>query len=102
MGKLEWVGDDIGLNPGEDITVQLRDPQMPGGARYVSLAEALAVADRLDDRAYQRLEQALPFCAAHGYLSAGDLAAWQAHARQISMLLVHGRHAGFDGARHTA
>lgn len=77
---------------------------MPGGAWHVSLAEALAVAvaDRLDDRSHQRLEQALPFCAEHGYLSSGDLAVWQAYARQISVLPVCGGHAGFDGARHTA
>jgi hypothetical protein len=102
MGKLEWIGDDIGLNPGEDVTVELRDPQMPGGAWRVSLAEALAVTDRLDDRACQRLGEALPFCAEHGYLSAADLAVWQAHARQISVLLVHGGRAGFDGARYVA
>ncbi|OXI70118.1 hypothetical protein CFB81_16405 [Burkholderia sp. AU28863] len=102
MGKLEWIGDDIGLNPGEDVTVQLRDPQMPGGAWHVSLAEALAVADRLDDRAHQRLEQALPFCAEHGYLSAADLAVWQSQVRRILELLARRGHAGLDGVRHAA
>ncbi|WP_186223867.1 hypothetical protein [Burkholderia gladioli] len=84
MGNLEWVGDDIGLNPGEDVTVKIRDPLMPGGARHVSLANALSMADRLDERTRQRLDQALPFAAAHGHLSADDLAAWQEYLTRIS------------------
>ncbi|AJY67359.1 hypothetical protein [Burkholderia glumae] len=84
MGNLEWVGDDIGLNPGEDVTVKIRDPLMPGGAWHVSLASALSIVDRLDGRARQRLDQVLPFAAAHGHLSAGDLAAWQEYLTGIS------------------
>ncbi|MCM2542552.1 MULTISPECIES: hypothetical protein [Burkholderia] len=84
MGNLEWVGDDIGLNPGETVTVKIRDPLMPGSARHVSLANALSMADRLDERARQRLDQVLPFAAAHGHLSADDLAAWQEYLTRIS------------------
>ncbi|MCA8051313.1 hypothetical protein [Burkholderia arboris] len=77
MDKLEWIGDNIGLNPDNDVMVRLRDPVMPRGAWAVGLVDALSVADRLDAFGRQRIEAALPFAAEHGHLSFGDLAVWR-------------------------
>ncbi|WP_333995061.1 hypothetical protein [Burkholderia orbicola] len=81
MDKLEWIGDNIGLNSDEDVMVRLRDPAMPGGAWEVGLVDALAVADRLDAYGRQRIEAELPFAAEHGYLNSGDLAVWRDYER---------------------
>ena len=84
---LIWTGDNIGLDGGENpMTIGLADRS--GREKFVSLEQALAVAERIDpQRGYQRLSQALPAAAADGYLCPVDLAAWRAAEHRIAALM---------------
>ncbi|MGF6879045.1 hypothetical protein [Paraburkholderia sp. MM5477-R1] len=87
MRDIIWAGDNIGLGGGEDhVTVGLRDSS--GRQQFVSLEQALAVAERIDPQSgYQRLSEALPSAAADGYLCPVDLAAWRAAEHRIAALM---------------
>lgn len=90
--RLIWTGDNIGLDGGEKpAVIGLRDQS--GRCQYVSIEQALAVAERIDPASgYQRLSEALPSAASDGYLHPVDLAAWRAAERRIADLM-------YDAAR---
>lgn len=87
MRDLIWTGDNIGLDGGEKpMTIGLMDNS--GRRKFVSLEQALAVAERIDPQSgYQRLSEALPSAAAEGYLHPADLAAWRAAEQRIADLM---------------
>jgi hypothetical protein len=85
--RLIWTGDNISLDGGENpMTIGLMDSS--GRRKFVSLEQALAVAERIDPQSgYQRLSEALPAAAADGYLCPADLAAWRAAEHRIAALM---------------
>jgi hypothetical protein len=87
MRDFIWTGDNIGLNGGESpVIVSLMDNS--GRRQYVSLEQALAVAEQIDQPSgYPRLAKTLPAAAADGHLCAVDLAAWCAAERRIETLM---------------
>jgi hypothetical protein len=87
MRDLIWTGDNIGLDGGEKpVTIGLMDSS--GRRQFVSLEQALAVAERIDQQSgYPRLSETLPAVAANGYLCPVDLAAWRAAEDRIATLM---------------
>lgn len=92
MRDLIWTGDNIGFGGGENpMTISLMDSL--GRRKFVSLEQALAVAERIDPQSgFQRLSEALPSAAADGYLCPVDLAAWRAAEHRIAALMYDSAH----------
>jgi len=86
MRDLIRTGDNIGLGGSDEpILIGLKDRT---GRRFmVSLPEMLAMADRIGESGYQRLAEALPFCAKEGYMTPEDMAAWHAAEHRIAELM---------------
>ncbi|WP_144156178.1 LexA family protein [Paraburkholderia sp. BCC1885] len=84
-GPLTWLGDDIGLNDSPTY-INLGDGN--GHSQMVSLEDALAVINQIDQSGYQRISEALPFAVEHGHLCAKDQAAWNDAMPSISAWLV--------------
>jgi hypothetical protein len=73
-GPLKWSGDDIGLCNDCPIHVNLIDCN--GRHHFVTLREALMVADQVDEYGMQRITSALASSAEQGYLRPMDLDVW--------------------------
>lgn len=80
--RFQLVGDTIGLTAAvEDAFIHLMD-RTTGISRYVSLAEALSLADEIDEYGLMRIVSCLSHAADHGDLSAADLATWRKGASE--------------------
>ncbi|KFL24390.1 Uncharacterised protein [Ralstonia pickettii] len=78
--KLRWVGDDLAVDWDNPALISLADQQ--NRCHYVSLAEALNLANDIEPSGLMRITSAACFAYEHGYLCAADAKAWSQWSAQ--------------------
>lgn len=72
--SLRWIGDNI-IGGGGDISIAVQAPN--GTVMSLSLAGALALADKMEARGLYRITTAARHAFAMGELSSADAAVWR-------------------------
>ena len=72
--SLRWIGDNI-VGDGGDISITVQAPN--GSVVSLSLAGALALADKIDARGIYRITSGARHALAMGELSKADAAVWR-------------------------
>ncbi|AMR77271.1 hypothetical protein [Cupriavidus nantongensis] len=79
---LRWLGDNISFDASRPATIEFEDAN--GKPLYLSLAEALARAEEVDNYGLGRIVAGAGFAAERGYLCTADAESWRRwrlHAR---------------------